>query len=414
MNKMKLHILILTVLLLPFGAQAQSRLERGSVYSVLINHVAQRFSEDVAETFLTLPSPEGYNNHDLSVRIINVSDKTLEENARQVVDAWVANNQVGGRLLARWFNYDNESGICNFDLLRSRSAFPDSKWKYVLQETNHPIRQSVLEDAGEHLIGRTFLMVHDVMQVDRQHGNRAASTAVDVLNALAGAATGNGSKTAAYARLEQTEANQLPKLRKFYQGFRLRVRTYLYQLEWDDHVADAFYNECWSDTANQEKARIFRLFRPRVQMKYVGQQYYETPATTYDGIDPNQPRDIVRKALQRAIDVNIAALQQTHFGFRTLTPITVDDQGIITAPIGLREGVKETTHFEVLTTQIDEKGHHVLQRVATLYPQKGCVWDNRYLAAEEGTPTSTLGATTFLFEMGDQELTSGLLIRQIP
>lgn len=410
---MKFNILILTALFLSSGAHAQQPVERGSVYSVLINHAAGRFSEDIAETFLQLPSPAEYNDHNLSVRIVNVSDKTLGEGAQQVVDAWVNNNQVGGRLVARWFNHNSETGVCNFDLLRSRSAFSDSKWKRVFSsETN--LSQSILEDAGEHLIGKTFLLVHDVMQVDRQRGNRAASTAVDVLNALAGAATGNGSKTAAYARLEQTEANQLPKLKKFYKGFRLHVRTYLYQLQWDDQVADAFYNDCWSDTPDKEKARNFNAFRSRVSMKLVGQNYYETPATSYAGIDPNQPRDIVRKALQRAIDENIVALQQTCFDFRPCTPINVADDGTITIAIGRREGVKETTQFEVLEPYIDDRGHHALRRIATLKPRKGCVWDNRYLALEEEADASTLGATTLLYETGEQNLTSGLLVRQIP
>lgn len=410
---MKLNILILTALLLPFGAQAQQRMERSSVYSVLINHVAERFSEDIAETFLQLPSPEAYNDHNLSVRIVNVSDKSLGVDAQQIVNAWVANNQIGGRLVAKWFNRDSETGVCNLSLLRSRSAFPDAKWKYVFSDENR-LSQSILEDAGMHLIGKTFLLVHDVMQVDRQHGNRAASTAVDVLNALAGAATGNGSKTAAYARLEQTEANQLPKLQKFYKGFRLRVRTYLYQLQWDDHVADAFYNDCWCDTLDVEKAANFNVLRPRIGMKLVAQNYYESPATSYDGIDPNHPRDIVRKALQRAIDENIVALQQECFEFRPFIPITVADDGTITAPIGQREGVKETSHFEVLEPYLNDQGHHAMRRVATLVPRKGCVWDNRYLALQEGADGSTLGTTTLVFEMGEQELTSGLLIRQIP
>lgn len=410
---MKPNILILLALLLPFGAQAQQRFERSSVYSVLINHAAERFSEDIAETFLQLPTPEKYNDHNLSVRIVNVSDKSLGANARQLVDAWVENNQVGGRLVARWFEHDSETGVCRFDLLRRRSAFPESKWKYVFSN-EASLSQSILEDAGEHLIGRTFLLVHDVMQVDRQRGNRAATTAVDVLNALAGAATGNGSKTAAYARLEQTEANQLPKLQKFYKGFRLRVRTYLYRLQWDDHMAEDFFNDCWTDTPDKDKVRNFKTFRPRVSMKYIGEQYYETPATTYDGIDPNQPRDIVRKALQRAIDENIVALQQSCFDFRPLTPITVDEDGTITAAIGRRDGVRETSHYEVLEPYLNDRGHHALRRVATLVPRKGCIWDNRYLALEEQTDGATLGTTTLVREMGEEQLTSGMLIRQIP
>ena len=119
---------------------------------------------------------------------------------------------------------------------------------------------------------------------------------------------------------------------------------------------------------------------------------------------------MVRKACQRAIDENIASLQSAFEEFRIKTPLI--GNAPITAYIGMKEGVNEDSHFEVLETIENEDGTREYKRVGIIKPIKSLIWDNRYMAVEEGAPTANLGCTYFKKESGDEFL-PGMLIREI-
>ena len=80
--------------------------------------------------------------------------------------------------------------------------------------------------------------------------------------------------------------------------------------------------------------------------------------------------------------------------------------------IGMKEGVSEKTQFEVLEVIEQEDGSHKYNRVGIIAPIKNLIWDNRYMAVEEGAVGATLGHTTFR-KVSGKDFSKGMLIREM-
>ena len=77
---MKRKIIFITFLLLLSFFNSQkgycqdyelNHYHRSSLYSILLKHPEQQFSKQIVETFLKIPLPEKYNNHNLKMAAIN-------------------------------------------------------------------------------------------------------------------------------------------------------------------------------------------------------------------------------------------------------------------------------------------------------------------------------------------------------
>ena len=84
----------------------------------------------------------------------------------------------------------------------------------------------------------------------------------------------------------------------------------------------------------------------------------------------------------------------------------------ITSQIGMKEGMTAKSRYEVLEVIEDERGHIEYKRVGVIKPVADKIWDNRFMAVEEGAENATLGYTTFEKVSGG-DFYSGMLIREI-
>lgn len=94
-----------------------------------------------------------------------------------------------------------------------------------------------------------------------------------------------------------------------------------------------------------------------------------------------------------------------------MTPIVTTQP--LTAYVGMKEGVDTDTQFEVLETLENEDGTRTYKRVGVVKPVKNLIWDNRYMALEEGAVGSGLGATAFTHVSGTTEYFPGMMLREI-
>ena len=121
---MKRHILFLMLITLAsVGVQAQEqsnetdiKYRRSSLYSILVNHTDQKFADEIKTAFVAMPTPDKYNNHDLSVKVVNL-DKKLKgaksDDENGAITTFLTENQVASRLVAKWFDRDSYTGQCN-------------------------------------------------------------------------------------------------------------------------------------------------------------------------------------------------------------------------------------------------------------------------------------------------------------
>ena len=287
------------------------------------------------------------------------------------------------------------------ELIKERGLYNASKFDMMLAEKSERSKALIM-DAGEDLIGNTFVLVNDIRYIDKSKGSKAVGGFLKILGAVAAAYTGNDNYT--------DIGNGLGDIAETFKGFSVKINTFLYKLDWNDDVAMSFYKDQYSGNGNSTKKEAFDNARGNYKLKYIGKQESSGSTTSFIGIKEDEPIVMVRKACQRALDENVANLQKNFEEFKTKTPLVTTDP--ITAYIGLKEGVSEKSKYEVLEAIEDEHGKINYKRVGVIKPVPSLIWDNRYMAEEECAPNSTLGATTFKKVSGG-DFYQGMLIREI-
>lgn len=404
--KIKLGILFVHFVFLANPMISQDSIanyRRSSIYSILVNHTEQKFASEIKEAFLQIPVPDKFNDHNLSVKVVNLQEKlsnATKNKENEDISEFLEANKIASRLVGRWFNRDFFTGECNMELIKERGIYNASEFdKQIAMRSARGY--AMLQDAGEELIGNTFVLVNDIRYVDKSKKAKTTSSVFRALGSIASIATG--------INIDNLTDN-LGDLIETIKGFSVRINTFLYKLEWDDDIAMNFYQEQYLSEQNETKRLAFENNRQNYKLKYVGKVESRGGSVSFMGINEDEPIVMVRKACQRALDENVVDLQREYEEFRASTPLLSVEP--ITAYIGKKEGVAPGVRFEVLETVELEDGSHKYNKVGELEPIENLIWDNRYMADEEGAVGASLGYTTFKVVKG-KDFSKGMLIREM-
>lgn len=408
---MKTFKYILLGLMLPLSIASYSQrrnieeidYRRSSLYSILINHTEQRMGPNIADVFLEMPVPDKYNDHDLSVKIIE-ADAKLKKSEKGA--DFLRNNNVASHLVARWFNRNPLTGQCDVELIKERGLYNASQEQISI--AGQTIRGNLmLQDAGEDLIHNTFVLVNDIRYIDKEKQGEQAGMALNVIFSVLGAVAGGvtGTNMSSLSDLGRTMQQMMETLK----GFKVNVNTHLYRLAWDEETAAQFYESMYSEKPDKAKKEAFENQRDLFHLEYVGSQLSSGSDVSFLGVNLDTPDEMIRKACTRAIDENVANLAHNFEFFRVKVKLTSAEP--IQAPIGMKEDVNEKSRFEVLLPEL-KNGKMTYKQIAIIKPKKNFIWDNRYMAFEEGATGANLNYTTFEKVSGG-DIAPGMLIREI-
>lgn len=388
---------------------------KGSIYSLMIGHRNQAYEESIEKAFGEMPVPDRYFDHGLGKKVFYTTEKKLEikdldehlgfkindasdQQKMNVYDMLLQKQYVASRLVAKWFERKRDTGLSSMRLIQDRGYKNASELDKRIAALNVR-KEALLYDAGEELIGSTFILVNDIRYIDRSRGSSVIGGIVSAASQVAMIASGG----------KQTE-NDLGTLISSYKGFNVKIKTYLYQLVWDDEISSLYYNKIYSEEPDETKRTAFENNRGKFSLVYLGMQESSGKTVSFLGIKESEPELMVRKACQRALDENVANLQKNFDVFKVKAPLM--NISPLTSEIGLKEGMTEKSRYEVLEVVEDEKGHIDYKRVGIIKPMKDKIWDNRFMAEEEGAENATLGFTTFEKVSGG-DFYPGMLIREI-
>lgn len=403
--KLVKHTIISLALLAGFSAAAkdvevtETKYTRSSLCSFLISRTDQNLYDKIQEEYLNLETPNQYNNHDLSIRVLNVKKKAQYQDS---ISRWLDDNHIASRLVGRWFDRNILTGECSMDLIKDRGLYNATELdKELASRSTRGI--AMLQDAGEELIGKTFVLVHEAHYIDHGKRSKVASGVIRGLGIVGSVFLGSAVSDLADNIADMTESIK---------GFAVKFHTRLYRLVWDDETAGTFYSTYYSSIPDQNKVTAFENGRSGFRLEYIGEVESSGSKTSFMGIGEDHPEIMIRKACQRAIDDNIRDLQHEYEQFRVKCPIAEVDGNTIKVAIGMKEGVNEKSEYEVLEAEEKADGRISYKRIGTIEPLPGKIWDNRYMAQEEGAQGSNLGATSFKVKSG-QTPYPGVLVRQI-
>lgn len=371
---------------------------RSSIYSILLNHTEQKYGKEIKEQFLNIPVPDQYNNHDLNVKVINVSGKGEFLDS---INNFIDNNHIASRMVGKWFDRNIITGECSLNLIQDRGIYNASALDHELA-ANSARGKAMLQDAGEQLIGQSFLLVNEIKYVDKGKTSAAVGTGLKLLGVVAGTFLGSSA-----GDLIGSAGDLVSTLK----GFKVKITTHLYQLMWDDDMAGLFYSEYYTDTPDEAKRLAFEKNRNNFKLKYIGNVESSGSNTSFMGINESTPLLMVRKACQRALDENVVDLQKKYDQFKVKSPVVeVNDDKNIMCQIGLKEGITPDSKYEVLEAQ-EKDGRTVYKKVGVVKPVKNKIWDNRYMAMEENAFGADFGATAFEKVSGGDIMPGHLLMQ---
>lgn len=378
----------------------QMQYRRSSLYSLLINHTDQKFSKEIGDVFLKMPVPDKYNDHNLSVRVVSATKKIKD---KEVGRNFLENNGIASRLVSRWFNRNVLTGECNTDLIKERGLYNASEFDKELADRSAR-GKAMLEDAGEDLIGNTFVLINDIRYVDKSNTGKGLGQFLRVAGSLAASYTGKSY----YNDIGEIAGSMSETLK----GFRVNIDTHLYQLIWDEETAMYFYTNCYSSDKkeNTDLLKAFNENRDKFKLKYIGSQHSDGGTTSFMGVKLDEPEQMIRKACQRALDENVMMLQRNFESFKIKSPLISTSP--LCAEIGLKEGITPDSKFEVLEAVMDKNNKITYKRVGVIKPIPNLIWDNRYMAVEEGAYGADFRHTTFKKVSGNN-FYPGMLIREI-
>ena len=363
-----------------------------------------------------MPIPDKYNDHNVGKRVFYTTERKLkmkeldhhygfkindlsDKAKMNDFDQILQQQHIASRLVARWFQRKKSTGICSMDLVQERGYNNASEMEKRLAALSVR-KDALLQDAGEELIGSTFVLINDIRYIDKSSGSAViggiVSAAIQTNNIL------NGSNTIGQ--------DDLGTLIATYKGFNVKINTYLYQLVWDKDISSFFYNEIYTDTIDDRKKQNFENNRGKFTLIFLGMQESSGKDISFMGINESEPQVMVRKACQRALDENVANLQKNFDVFKIKSPLLA--VAPLKCEIGKKEGITEKSRVVVLEAVEDDKCHIEYNRVGVIRPAKNLIWDNRFMAKEEKAEGAELGFTTFE-KVSGKDFYPGMLIREI-
>lgn len=380
-------------------AQDVFKYHKSSMYSIMLKHDNQEYCEDMVAAFQRIPVQDNFYDFNLSKRVFKAgvleeSDTTRADNQKPHIDMLLRDNAIGRRLVAKWFNQD-KAGTFNVNQILQKGYYNVNASDILTALYSHKTQEGVIYDAGEELIGNTYVLVNDIQYGDKRK-NRDKRVAGATALAAAIPFVGYGLAIGG-AAMGQT-----------YSGFNVTVTSYLYRLDWTKEISDGFYNAYYTSTPDANKKEAFKNQKSLFTLTYIGSQTVHSSNSNFKGVNDRESQ--IRLVCTRAIDKAIAQLQKEHPEFRVRTPLLSSNP--ITAHIGVREDVTEDSKFEVLEVGETADGRTTYKRVAVIKPKKGKIWDNRYMAEFEEHKGGMLKSTEFEIVSGSISKTA-CLIREI-
>lgn len=320
--------------------------------------------------------------------------ETLMKEMPNRLAQFLEDNKIANILLAKWFNASNtleDDSYYNMKLIQDRGVYSASELD-KLRAAESVRGRAILADAGMELLSHTYVTF---TYFDYTTSQEITKKTQKVGNKIFGNDTYLG---------EQWNKVSNDKIKNV-SGYWVHATTYLFRLKWNHSMEDLFINKYWNAPVST------LLNSDEFELEYVGCQ--SSPTINYEertGKGASGNALVAGEATIRAIDASLGNLQRKFEDFRVKAPLIDVDKNEITAFIGTKEGVEESSSFEVLErTYNEKKNRYDYKKVTSLkIDKKHPIFDNNYVYGQDEEP---VGKTYF---KGDySKLAPGMLIRQI-
>lgn len=341
---------------------------RSSLYTIMINDETRERNSVIKNAFGNSEMSEKFNDHNIGPYLMDGTGGEKDQTGS--IQSYLDQNNVAKELVARWFNRD-ENGNFDMNLIAERGQYNASDLNARIANGSKR-GKALLKDAGEELIGNTFVIVYDFNYTNKEDQAKKRGGLFKIISSVASLA--GADDIALLADGANLASDVVGK------GYFVKTTSYLYRLVWDDNIANKFYEEYWNDAENHSDSRVAAFDKAQFfKLKYVGSEVSRSnlQSTVFTAKSNDE---LIEVSTTKAFDKNIGKLQRTYEEFRVKTPLYKGDP--ISAKIGLKEDLENGDKFEVLEQVIDDQGNTSYRRIGKIKVEKGMIWDNTFLSEE--------------------------------
>ncbi len=390
---------------------------RSSLHTMIIEDTKLPKGDLILKTFNEAEFPDKYNNHTIGDKSFKLDEYYVappvvegekakskdKKNYAPTIDKYLKDNKVANKIVAKWFSRSTE-GTFDMSLIGERGMY-DATAQDAATANSTERGAAMLADAGEGLIGSTFVVVNYSKFVE----NEPIARAIKATAYATVASSGEMAKT-----LGEKAADVLYNKTK--DGYSVWTTAYLYQLQWTDSTSAVFYQFLWNDASAPDPARVEAFDKSDLfELKLLGFQKAKALITGM-GANAENKDMIIKNATLKSVNAVYNKLQKKFEAFRTKTPLVSSDP--LGAKIGLKESLEGGEKYEVLEKQIDADGKVKWKRKGVIKVDKKKIWNNLYSVGEEpldenGKPIKADNDVKFTHFKGGKGFYPGMLLRQI-
>lgn len=371
---------------------------RSSWYNILIQHPDQKYANEIQTVYFAKPQSDKFNDHSLDVKAVAADGESYTA-IKHVNKFLNIMNKVAKRLVAKWFDRDKTNGYCDMNLIFMRGMENASASDIEISELSKR-NKSILEDAGTELISNTFVLVHDIIYIEKGVRNEKIVKNISSGGKIIGSLLniiGEYTDDDTYNNIGNA-INTTPQVTAIivnsYEDFRVKIKTHLYRLKWNNEDNDIFYDNYYLDKSYYDKNKFASWGNANYELDYIGSEEVVCGKTVMREL--YDPADIIKKTVYRIMDECVVKLQQNSEEFKIKEPIyKIDDTGKVIVKIGLKESISKNSKYDVLERIDKGDGNNNYRRVGMIEPIANKIWNNRYMAAEEGAINAELEGTFF-------------------
>jgi len=295
-------------------------------------------------------------------------------------------------VVARWFSRDS-MGNMNIHLWEERAHYSAND-EHVNQSLNSSV--SRISTLGEDLMKKSYIVVYDLGDIEPYE---------DIYNEIDRA-----------KKIKEKYLNiEFKPVKREKEGFRVSYTRYIYKLNFDENVSNAFYEKYWLDESvktNREEIKnhwetaSFPLIKQHVYSGLIEQSqpgFEEYWADVKTSKKRRSKEDLLNSLGNNNLNGSLSSLKEVIEDFQLKT--SVFKAYPITAKIGAKEGIKLNHRWFIYEIHLDDEGHQIMKR--TGWARTTSIGDNKGVATGK-SPTSTFR------QAGGKEAYSGMLMQPKP
>jgi hypothetical protein len=339
---------------------------RPSLTILYLNRGDER-SKRMEKIVLDYPVPGKFNNNNVPVRSISINPdiKSIDQTLTK---------DISRQIIAKWFDR-NTKGDFDMNLIGERGLYNASDADVIRAKASER-KMSLLKDAGENLLDRSYILVYDIKNIQT----------IDEYE----------------AKTRQPNTGE--------EGYIADFDCYVYRLDWNDSIAAIFYNNLWVDSSNYNADKVAAFEKTTFPVKFVGKtsnpfgviecsQYKDHSKNIFGSRSDNQ---LFADLFPKIVNLNDVSLAKINEDFRVKIPIYSTHP--ITAKAGLKEGLSVDKRFFAYEFELDSKGNKIANRKGVVRASNKIV-DDRKIATGEG------GTSTF-YQVAGRKLEEGMLLQE--